>query len=80
MTHFIVLLGQGVTKLETLNVYAIQELIPGRPVSSDSLIKVAKNVALNPRCLSIKNFFDWKLCPLVTFQMFDLQEFTILYL
>ena len=41
------------TKLWALKVCGRRESNPGRPKSSDSLYKIAKNVASNPKCLEI---------------------------
>ena len=42
---------QEASKLQALKLCAVRELNPGRSESSDSLHKVAKNVASNPKGL-----------------------------
>ena len=44
---------QRASKLQTVKVSGDQESNPGHPESSNSLHKLAKNVASNPKCLNI---------------------------
>ena len=67
--------GPRATKLWALKVCSRRESNPGRPKSSNSLFKIAKNVASNPKCLEF--FFDCQLWGSKVLQPFELRVWAI---